>query len=598
MTKSQRRRLTKTIRYAVLTVWAIIAAFPIYWMVATSFKPDNQWFSWPPVYFPDPPTLDNYRNVWLGAQQYAVTQYAISSQKPLVSLWNSTVIATTSTFLSVLFGSMLAYGVSRYRILSEARMFQLLMLRMIPPIVVVAPLSLYYSAIGLLDSRTGLIIVYFLTTLPYAVWMTKSFIDEVPREVEQAAEILGASRWRTVFEIVLPLIRSGLVATFLFILILNLERVPARADSHQDASHHAANRIVKIPGLDRGPRLRPAGRARGRHHHSVDDRRPHHSKASRPRVQFRYGTEITVARIELLNLHKSFGAVQAVKNLTLNIEDCEFVVLVGPSGCGKTTTLRMIAGFEDPTSGEIRIDGRVVNDLEPRDRGLGMVFQSHALFPHKTVAQNIEFGLRMKKVPASERARRVREVAAMVRVAHLLDKMPAQCSGGESQRVALARTLVTNPSTFLLDEPLSSLDAKLRRELRAECDRLHQTLKRTFIFVTHDQEEAMTLADRIVVMRAGAIEQCGSPMDIYANPVSYFVADFFGSPSMNLIAGEIAAEGGTARFRSPRFDIALPAQWSVRPGRATLGIRPEHVGARRGNGGGNAALPVRLVEPL
>ena len=220
MTNSQRRRLTKTIRYAVLTIWTIIAAFPIYWMVATSFKPDNQWFSWPPVYFPDPPTLDNYRNVWLGAQQYAVTQYAISSQKPLVSLWNSTVIATTSTFLSVLFGSMLAYGVSRYRILSEARMFQLLMLRMIPPIVVVAPLSLYYSAIGMLDSRTGLIIVYFLTTLPYAVWMTKSFIDEVPREVEQAAEILGASRWRTVFEIVLPLIRSGLVATFLFILIL------------------------------------------------------------------------------------------------------------------------------------------------------------------------------------------------------------------------------------------------------------------------------------------------------------------------------------------------------------------------------------------
>jgi len=197
-----------------------MAAFPIYWMVITSFKPDYQWFSWPPVYFPSPPTLDNYLNVWFGAQQYAGTQYAISSQKPLLSLWNTTVIATTSTFLSVLFGSILAYGVSRYRILSEARMFQLLMLRMIPPIVVVAPLSLYYSALGLLDTRTGLIIVYFLTTLPYAVWMTKSFIDEVPREVEQAAEILGASRWRVVFEVVLPLIRSGLVATFLFILIL------------------------------------------------------------------------------------------------------------------------------------------------------------------------------------------------------------------------------------------------------------------------------------------------------------------------------------------------------------------------------------------
>ena len=167
MTKSRRRRVSTAIRYAVLTLWAIIAFFPIYWMVATSFKPDTQWFAWPPVYFPEPPTLDNYLNVWFGAEQYAATQYAISSQKPLVSMWNSTVIATTSTFLSVLFGAMLAYGVSRYRILSEARMFQLLMLRMIPPIVVVAPLSLYYSALDLLDTRTGLILVYFLTTWQY-----------------------------------------------------------------------------------------------------------------------------------------------------------------------------------------------------------------------------------------------------------------------------------------------------------------------------------------------------------------------------------------------------------------------------------------------
>jgi multiple sugar transport system permease protein len=220
MTKSQNRRVATVVRYTLLSVWALMAFFPIYWIVSTSFKPDTQWFAWPPVYFPDPPTLSNYLNVWWGAQEYTQTQYAISSQKPLVSLWNSTVIAASSTFLSVLFGSMIAYGVSRYKILSEARMFQLLMLRMIPPIVIVAPLSLYYTAIGLIDTRLGLILVYFLTTLPYAVWMTKSFIDEVPREVEQAAEILGASRWRTIFEIVLPLIRSGLVATFLFILIL------------------------------------------------------------------------------------------------------------------------------------------------------------------------------------------------------------------------------------------------------------------------------------------------------------------------------------------------------------------------------------------
>jgi multiple sugar transport system permease protein len=220
MTRSRRRRLTLVLRYALLGAWALIAFFPIYWIIATSFKPDTQWFAWPPVYFPDPPTLANYLNVWLGKEEYTTTQYAISSQKPLFSLWNSIVISASSTLLAVLFGSVIAYGVSRYRILSETRMFQLLILRMIPPIVVVAPLSLYYSALGLLDTMFGLILIYFITSLPYAVWMTKSFIDEVPREVEQAAELLGASRWRTIFEIVLPLIRSGLVATFLFILIL------------------------------------------------------------------------------------------------------------------------------------------------------------------------------------------------------------------------------------------------------------------------------------------------------------------------------------------------------------------------------------------
>jgi ABC-type sugar transport system ATPase subunit len=307
-----------------------------------------------------------------------------------------------------------------------------------------------------------------------------------------------------------------------------------------------------------------------------------------------------VARIELVNLRKTYGPVVAVRSLNCVIEDGEFIVFVGPSGCGKTTTLRLIAGFEEPDRGDIRIDGRVVNDLEPRDRGLGMVFQSHALFPHKTVAQNIEFGLRMKKVPREERARRVREVAEMVRLTGLLDKLPSACSGGEAQRVALARTLVTDPSTFLLDEPLSSLDAKLRRELRAECDRLHQELRKTFIFVTHDQEEAMTLADRIVVMRDGEIVQMGSPMEIYSNPATDFVADFFGSPSMNLIAGEIAGAAGGPEFRSRHFSLALPPTFGdVATGPVTLGIRPEHLQVRTdGAGPTDIEMPVRLVEPL
>ena len=304
-----------------------------------------------------------------------------------------------------------------------------------------------------------------------------------------------------------------------------------------------------------------------------------------------------MSRIELNGLRKEYGSTVAVNNLNLTIEDGEFIVLVGPSGCGKTTTLRMIAGFEDPTVGEIRIDGKIVNDLEPRDRDLGMVFQSHALFPHKNVADNIAFGLRMKKVPKEEQKRRVREVSELVRISHLLDKMPGQCSGGESQRIALARTLVTEPSNFLLDEPLSSLDAKLRRELRAECDRIHEELQKTFVYVTHDQEEAMTLADRIVVMDLGDIVQMGSPIEIYSDPISYFVADFFGNPAMNLIEGEFVQNGSGVEFRSASFNIPLPEKYkNTPPGKGTFGIRPENVKVSRANSGDNRKIG--LVEPL
>lgn len=221
MTKTQQARISAVIRYILLTLWAAIVVFPLFWIVSTSFKPSEQWFAWPAVYIPAPPTLENYMAVWFGVAEVTNTQYAISLQKPWRAFGNSIIISFTATALAVVFGSVIAYGVSRYKMLSEFRMFQLLMLRMVPPIVIVAPLSLYYAQLGLLDTVTGLVLIYFVSSLPYAVWMSKSFIDEVPREVEQAAEILGASRWRTVLEIVLPLIRSGLVATFLFILILN-----------------------------------------------------------------------------------------------------------------------------------------------------------------------------------------------------------------------------------------------------------------------------------------------------------------------------------------------------------------------------------------
>ena len=227
MTMTRKRQAFAMFRYFVLSIWLLIVAFPIFWMVSTSFKPDREWFSWPPVYISSDATIRNYLLVWTDFNEYVtdektgeLAQYAQSLQRPWEALANSALISVIPTSLAVLFGSVLAYGVSRHQILSETRMFQLLMLRMVPPIVLIAPISLWYRQIGLLDTITGLVLLYFLTTLPYAVWMSKSFIDEVPREMEQAAEILGASRWRMIWEVVLPLVRSGLVATFLFILIL------------------------------------------------------------------------------------------------------------------------------------------------------------------------------------------------------------------------------------------------------------------------------------------------------------------------------------------------------------------------------------------
>ncbi|MBI3329958.1 MAG: carbohydrate ABC transporter permease, partial [Nitrospinae bacterium] len=220
MTRQTRHTLYTMFRFTVLGIWFLIVAFPTYWIVATAFKPAHEWFAWPPVYWSSTPTLENYRIVWTGHATGGMTRETATLQKPWIALGNSLVISLTATTLSVVFGTLLAYGVSRYGILSEARMFNLLMFRMIPPIVVAVPLTLYYSTLHLLDTVIGLVIVYTITTIPYAVWMTKSFVDEVPREMEQAAEILGASRWRTIWEVIFPLIRSGVMATFLFILIL------------------------------------------------------------------------------------------------------------------------------------------------------------------------------------------------------------------------------------------------------------------------------------------------------------------------------------------------------------------------------------------
>ena len=305
-----------------------------------------------------------------------------------------------------------------------------------------------------------------------------------------------------------------------------------------------------------------------------------------------------MSQISIKSVKKNYLKTEVIHGVDADIEAGEFVVILGPSGCGKSTLLRMIAGLEDITSGEISIAGKVVNKLEPRERGCAMVFQNYALYPHMTVRQNIGYALKVAKVPRAEREARVMKVAQSVALDPYLDRRPGELSGGQRQRVAMARAMVREPKVFLFDEPFSNLDAKLRVAMRAEVRRLHRDLGVTSVFVTHDQTEAMTLADKLIIMNAGNVEQIGRPTDVYNNPASRFVADFIGSPAMNLFEGEFDAEGHFVYGQGGRMSV--PQLNGVRkPGRkVVLGVRPESV--RRTGAGEQGAIPavVDYVEQL
>ncbi|MDO8881650.1 ABC transporter ATP-binding protein [Pseudotabrizicola sp.] len=281
-----------------------------------------------------------------------------------------------------------------------------------------------------------------------------------------------------------------------------------------------------------------------------------------------------MATITLEKVAKSYGAVQTIHGIDLAIEDGEFVALVGPSGCGKSTLLRMIAGLEEISGGLLSIGDKVVNAVEPRDRDVAMVFQDYALYPHMTVAQNIGFGLKMRKTDAADIANRVAEAAQILQIEPLLDRRPGQLSGGQRQRVAMGRAIVRRPSAFLFDEPLSNLDAKLRVEMRTEIKRLHGLLGRTTVYVTHDQVEALTLADRVVILKEGRIMQEGRPLTLYEEPANLFVAEFIGSPQMNMFSGTVEADGGGVQLDGIRLAIPVRAT----PGAPVrLGARPEAI---------------------
>ena len=309
-----------------------------------------------------------------------------------------------------------------------------------------------------------------------------------------------------------------------------------------------------------------------------------------------FTTLANMSSVTMKQVNKIFpGGTHAVNNCSLEIPKGEFLVLVGPSGCGKSTLLRMIAGLEEITSGTISIGDRVVNDVAPKDRDIAMVFQNYALYPHKTARANMEFALKLRGLPSEQRATRINAAAKQLGISDLLDRRPSQMSGGQQQRVALGRALVRDPQCFLFDEPLSNLDAKLRNHMRGELKELHRTVGTTSVYVTHDQEEAMTLGDRVVVMKDGVIQQVGPPLEVYRNPVNLFVASFIGAPAMNHFVGEVA-EDGTSFKGNAGISLSLPQK--LTPGqKVVVGIRPQHF-QLVGESAHGLSLVVRFSEPL
>jgi len=304
-----------------------------------------------------------------------------------------------------------------------------------------------------------------------------------------------------------------------------------------------------------------------------------------------------MAHVEIRQVRKAFGAVEVLHGVSVDVPDASFTVLVGPSGCGKSTLLRMVAGLEEITSGDIRIGERVVNRVPPKERDIAMVFQNYALYPHMKVFDNMAFSLKLAKVDASTIRERVEEAARILNLTDYLDRYPRQLSGGQRQRVAMGRAIVRKPQVFLFDEPLSNLDAKLRVQMRTEIRELHQRLGSTSIYVTHDQIEAMTMADQIVVMKDGVVEQIGQPLDLYDKPTNIFVAGFIGSPAMNLLDGEVGSDKGKPVVRiHGDVTVSLGSTTELAAGRKVIcGLRPEHLVLS--NGGGSMEAHVNVVEP-
>src|SRR6266404_78908 len=511
---------------------------PILWMVLTSFKTELEAFAMPPTFLFFHWTTENYATVQ-GRSDYV--HHAL----------NSIMVAGGSTLIALLIAIPAAWSMA-FAPTKRTKDVLLWMLstKMMPPVGVLVPIYLIYRDFGLLDTRAGLVLILCLGNLPIVIWMLFTYFKEIPKDILEAARMDGATIGRELVYVLTPMAIPGLASTLLLNFIL---------------AWNEAFWTLNLSTLDAAPLT------------------VFIASYSSPEGLFwaklSAASTLAIAPIIILGwftqrqrVRKSFGPVNIIEDANLDIEDGSFVVFVGPSGCGKTTLLRLIAGLEDVTGGQILIDGRNVVDVPPAKRGLSMVFQSYALYPHMSVRGNIAFGLKMAGLPRPEIDRKVEAAAATLNLTPYLERKPRDLSGGQRQRVAIGRAIVREPKAFLFDEPLSNLDAALRVQMRLEVTKLQKQLATTAVYVTHDQVEAMTMADKIVVLNAGHIEQYGSPLELYERPANLFVAGFIGSPKMNFVSGEAAGE----------------------PGVATLGVRPEHLKIGKGGWPGTVSVAEHL----
>ncbi len=523
--------------YAFLVVAALFFLIPLYIMIVTSLKGMPEIRLGNLFNLPAEPTIQP----WLDALWHACTGRDCYGLSP--GFLNSVKITVPSVIVSIVCASINGYALTYWPYKGANILFGLLVFgAFVPYQVVIYPLIIGLSSVGLFASLPGIIIIHTIFGMPLLTLLFRNFYASLPVELFKA----GAGR------------RRRLLAHLL------LHHDPDVGADHHRRRHPPGDRhLERLPvrrGLRRPLQLADDGAAQQhrQHHdggqgvqrqHGGDD--PHGGGAAdrlfrlgpvvRPRHRRRRGERVgTVAEVSVKNLGVSFGHLKVLRDLNLEVDAGEFIVLLGPSGCGKSTLLNAIAGLLDINAGQIWIDGKNVTWEEPKDRGIGMVFQSYALYPRMTAEGNLTFGLRVARVPKDEIARRVEKTAELLQIKPLLNRRPSELSGGQRQRVAIGRALVRDVDVFLFDEPLSNLDAKLRTELRVELKKLHNRLGSTMIYVTHDQIEALTLADRIAVMHSGVIQQLATPKEIYRRPVNRFVAGFVGSPAMNFIEGRIA----------------------------------------------------------